>query len=309
LVEGRVHFLVGVSRCGITPLSRCLNLHPDVAVYGQSRFFGRCWVEPECEEGYTRAQLDEILRVLLQFRWTATLGDSFGSLRSLTLADFRNLLRTTFAEVNPPVRPGALFTVISERIADAEGKRYVFEKTPHHLNWIDRIVEEVPGAGFVVLLADPYTFARFHRAEDPLYHPVASAVLWRAYMRSFERALSAHADRMIVLGFDELVSDGRSALERVQCFFGVDLHELPARFLEDRLELECGPDEVDIFWVNLLCRREMRRHGYARQPTPFVFSSVIRSFFTLLRWTAESLPRARGRGFGSRRYLLSWLRP
>jgi hypothetical protein len=308
VTASRVRFVVGMSRCGITPLCRALNQHPELAVFGESRFFGRCWVDPASPRGYERAQLDAILRVLVQFRWRATVGEGPGSL-TLSLHGFRALLREVFAEVEPPISPAALFTAIAARVADTEGKRYALEKTPHHLNWVDRIVEHLPDSRFVVLLCDPYAFARFHRRDDPLYHPITCAILWRRYMRSFEHVERRHPDRIVVVEANALAS-GRG-LDRVQRFLGVEEHDLPAPpglavvFTRTGDEAEAA----ETFWVNAICGRLLRRHGYTRRPTPFGVRPILGPLVSLPRWSRRSLPRARGPNFGSTRYLLNWLRP
>ncbi len=311
VTTGRVHFVVGMARCGITPLSRCLNLHPDVAVFGESRFFGRCWVEPETASGYGAAQLERITRVLRQFRWTATVGDEPGCLRNLSLDGMRDLVAETFARARAPIAPGRVFVALAEGVADAEGKRYAFEKTPHHLNWTPRIVGHVPGARFVVLLCDPYAFARFHREQDAPYHPVAAAFLWRGYMRSYERAARRYPDRLVVVDAAELARNGTRELERVQRFFGLELHDLSAPLAPLSSFFAAGPepDPDDVFWLNLLGGRLMRRHGYARRSTPHAAGYVARSLVSLPRWCIDALPRARGPDIGPVRYLLTWLRP
>jgi UDP-GlcNAc:undecaprenyl-phosphate GlcNAc-1-phosphate transferase len=307
---GRVHFIVGMSRCGITPLSRCLNMHPDVAVFGESRFFGRYYVEPQTADGYSREQLDRILRVLRQFRWKTTVGDEPGCLRTLSLDGFRELLAETFAQAQAPITPGLLFTTLAGHVADAEGKRYAFEKTPHHVNWFERIVRHVPRARFLVFLCEPYAFARFHREHDAHYHPLAAALLWRGYVRSYERASRRYADRIVVVDAAELARDGTRALERVQRFFGLEVHDLSrplagASFAAAAEEL----DPVETFWINLMCGRVMRRRGYARTPTPVAPRGLVRSLVSFPRWCTRALPRIKGKKIDSTRYVLHWLRP
>ena len=313
MTTDRVHFIVGMSRCGITPLSRCLNLHPQVAVFGESRFFGRCYVEPETARGYSSEQLSRLERVLRQFEWAATVGEEPGCLRNLSLEGFRELLAATFAQVPAPIPPGPLFATLAERIADVEGKWYVFEKTPHHLNWVDRIVENVPGARFVVLLCDPYAFARLHREEDALYHPVGAAILWRGYMRSYERAAARYDDRIVVVDAGELARDGTGTLERVQGFFGLAPHDLSTPLVPFSRAFLAGADgevdSVETFWINLLCGRLMRRHGYERRRTPVEPRRLAGSLVSFPGWCVRAYPWARGKGTGPTRYVMRWLRP
>lgn len=312
MTAGRVHFVVGMSRCGITPLCRCLNLQPEIAVFGESRFFGRCYVEPETAAGYSAAQLESILRVLRQFRWTATVGDEPGCLQNVSLERFRVLIEETFARAQAPIPPGVLFTTLAGRIAAAEGKEHAFEKTPHHLNWLDRILEHVPSARFVVFLCEPYVFASFHREQDVLHHPLATALLWRGYLRSYERAVRRYPDRIVVVDAAELARDGASALARVQQFFGLEPLDLSKPLAPFSREFEARAQEVDavdIFWLNLLCARLMRRHGYRRSWAPLAPRRLLASFLSLPRWLMRALPQLKGTSGSISMYLLHWLRP
>jgi hypothetical protein len=312
MTAGGVHFIVGMSRCGITPLSRCLNLHPVIAAFGESRFFGRYYVQPETAAGYSTAQLGRILRLLRQFRWTATVGDEPGCLQNVSLERFRFLIEETFSSAQAPIPPGVLFTTLAGRIAAAEGKELALEKTPHHLNWLDRVVRHVPDARFVVFLCEPYAFASFHRDQDAVYHPLATALLWRGYLRSYERALWRHGDRIVVVDAAELARDGASALARVQRFFGLeprDLSEPLAPFSREFQARSREVDAVDIFWLNVLCGRLMRRHGYRRTWAPLAPSRLLGSFLSLPVWCMRVLPQLKGTSGSISTYLLHWLRP
>ena len=311
MTDGRINFIVGMSRSGITPLSRALNSHPAVAVFGESRFFGRCFVEPAAAAGYTQEQLDRIERTLRNFNWEATVGSEVGCLRDVTLEGMRALIAETFAELEPPSSPGTVFTSLAQRLAGAEGKQYVFEKTPHHLNWLDRIVEHVPDARFVVLLCDPYAFSRFHRAQNASYNSLATALLWRGYIRAYERARRRFPHRLVVVDTTELARDGASALERVQRFFDLERHDLTAPLggLAAFLEREEEIGAADVFWMNALCGRLMTSHGYARRRTERSRGAALRPLVTLPGWYRRGAVWGRRSRLSTARYLLRWLRP
>lgn len=307
----RVHFVVGVSRCGITPLSRCLNTHPDIAVFGESRFWGRCYVEPETAAGYSRGQVDQITETLVRHEWGATLGGGPGCLANLTLESWRSLLASTLADLETPVPPGSLFLALAEALAAAEDKTLVLEKTPHHLNWLDRIGSHLPESRFVVLVADPYIFARQQSRQEPPFHPIATALLWRGYLRAYERALERHDDRLVTVDCSELVERPGDALERIQRFLGVRVHDLAGPlegggFLPGGHRRDCLAEET--FWLNVLAGRLVERHGYERRPTPLTPWPVLRSLASVVPWSARMLPLLRERRY-SAPYLRRWLAP
>jgi hypothetical protein len=97
----------------------------------------------------------------------------------------------------------------------------------------------------------------------------------------------------------------------VQRFFGLAPHDLSAPLgpFTAAFAAENELDAGDVFWLNAVCGRLMRRHGYERLPTPFAVGRIARSLASLPRWCLEALPQARGPGIGPARYLMHWLRP
>lgn len=310
-VAESVHFIVGMSRCGITPLARCLNSHSQIAAFGESRFWGRQYVKPRSSAGYGDEELGVIRRRLLAFRWTATIGAEPGCLR-LSLAEFHSLLVEVLSQATPPVRPGELFRAIAKRIAVAEGKTLVVEKTPNHLTAVDRILGELPRAFFVVLLCDPYVFVRCHRESGAIDHPLAAAILWRGYLRAFERARRKHPDRLVVVRLEELASSPQLVLDRVQRRLGLPVEDISAPLSHPTSKLPSvtrnGTRGAELFWVNAVAGRVMKRHGYEPITAPFAPLAVAQSLLTLGPWMVVLL-----RDYGGKRLrrlpgLLQWIR-
>ena len=76
----RIDFIVGMSRTGITWLTRALNLHPELTTFGQSRFWGKHFREPTDPRGYGAAELRRIHQRLRGFTWDGTVGHGPGCL-------------------------------------------------------------------------------------------------------------------------------------------------------------------------------------------------------------------------------------
>jgi len=56
----RVDFLLGMARSGTTWLGRTLAEHPEVAVFGESSFFGRLYVPPGPDGMYGDRELARV---------------------------------------------------------------------------------------------------------------------------------------------------------------------------------------------------------------------------------------------------------
>ena len=193
----RIDFVVGMSRTGITWLTRALNLHPRLTAFGQSRFWGKHFCAPNDPRGYDELELARIHRRLRGFTWDATLGEGPGCLE-LGLDELRERIDETWSELRPPVSPVEAFAALAGVFARAGGVDHVIEKTPHHVLHVDRIRAHFPRARFVIIEAQAEDYAAIQRGQPDLHHhPMAVALLFRRYASACERA----ADR---LGADAL---------------------------------------------------------------------------------------------------------
>ena len=152
-------FIVGMPRAATTWMCKCLNEHPDACAFGETLFWGRQYVRPGHGGEHTPEEIERIEQRLASGHCVREMaGVGPGSLRHVTPECFGALLRDAWGPLRRGAAPGELFAALCRSVADAEGKRLAVEKTPHHLNWIDRISEALPGARFVVMVREPYGF-------------------------------------------------------------------------------------------------------------------------------------------------------
>ncbi|MCA9582782.1 MAG: sulfotransferase, partial [Myxococcales bacterium] len=211
-----IHFLCGMSRSGTTWMSLRVNEHPDAAMFGETMYFGRRYLEPKSPPHYSDTELRKA--------YAALEGSALWNVKVVEGANYNNIdperpdlvLREAIDNLPRPATPAALFTAVAEAIAEAEGAQVAVEKTPHHLMWIDRIAEAYPEARFVINLRDPYGFTLSYKhqgdrladhAKDSfgtLYHPAACAMLWRGYARAAQKAQERYGDRIHVVRYDDI---------------------------------------------------------------------------------------------------------
>jgi hypothetical protein len=316
-------FVVGMSRSGTNWVSRLLNAHPEVASFGESTFWGRGYVPPGPDGAYDRAQLDRTLKHLRGCR-IGPAGDGPGALRTVTDETRSRIVAEAFEGVEPPVTPAEVFCRYCRAIAAAEGKRHWVEKTPHHVNWVDRIVAALPAARMVVMVREPYAFMLSYKhqgdrmAEDRrrlfhrLYHPLGCAMVWRGYMRSIVDGARRFPDQMLVVELDALTGSPEKLAE-IQSFLELPVEpDLLARVPPSNTSFpgaerpELGAD--DLFWMRLVSGRTMRRAGYRPRAIAWRPVAILGSFARLPVWTFHVLKDMRTRvGGGLFRYLWRWV--
>ncbi len=321
----RIDFIAGMARSGTTWLGRALAKHPDVAVFGESSFFGRLYVPPRADGTYGPAELARVHAIQREQDWATTTGDDSSCLRNSQGEEYAALVDAAFGPLEAPVTPAESFQALARAIASSERKPCVVEKTPHHVHWMRRIALGFPEARFVLLTRDPYGFmrslkhlddrieSRWRRAlERPWRHPAVCAVAWRAYMLSVERALEQYRDRVLVVDHRELRQRPEALLASVQSFLGLAVHDLAPGTLGQNSSFRRGGKPSlrgqDVFWMNLIAGRVIRRNGYRREPIPFRPLQILASFATLPLCAAYVAARAPRRVPGSLRpYLAAWI--
>lgn len=307
----RLDFIVGMARSGTTWLGKTLAEHPDVAVFGETSFWGRLFVPPRPDGTYGPRELARVADIQRRQEWTATTGDRTGCLRNTPPEDYAALVDAAFADMRAPITPAEAFRRIACAVARSEQTAHVIEKTPHHVHWLPRLAVAFPQARFVILVRDPYEFmlsflhlgdrlpsATERWADRSWRHPLIASVAWRAYMLSAERALRDVPSRTLLLETRELLAQPQDALDRVQGFLGLEPHDLTADPLRRnssfagtaKPRLTAG----DVFWMNTVAGGLVRRHGLDRRPVGFHPLAVGRTFLTLpfsAAVTAVRLPR------------------
>src|SRR5262249_32454660 len=227
----QIDFIVGMSRSGTTWLGRVLSAHPDIAVIGETSFWGNCYVPPRPDGLYGEQELTKVLEIQRTRDWRTTTQDDRHILTSAGTHDYRLLVEDAIARVQPPVHPSSVFRALALTVAEREGKCHVVEKTPHHIHWLPRIVAAFPQSKFLVTERDPYEFVislghlgnridrRLARALDrPWRHPLLSALAWRGYINSIEKARIDYPDRILVIRTSDLRERSEVAVADAQRF-------------------------------------------------------------------------------------------
>src|SRR5262249_53419034 len=183
-----------------------------------------------------------------------------------------------------------------------------------------------PQSKFLVTERDPYEFVislghlgnridrRLARALDrPWRHPLLSALAWRGYINSIEKARIDYPDRILVIRTSDLRERSEVAVADAQRFLGVPVCELPVGLPPLNSSFAGGrrpePSGDEVFWTNVVARDAMLRNGFLPRRTPIAPSQLFTSFLELPVSLAISCARLPWKTRGSRRdYLSLWLR-
>jgi len=320
-----VYFIVGMSRSGTTWLSKCLNLHQDLASFGETLFWGRGYIHPSVKGKYTPQQLEKVISRLANMR-PGPRGDGPGCLMKETVERWPEIIRTGLSgSVDRLISPAEVFMRLLTTVAAAEGKKVAVEKTPHHLNWIARIREAFPYAKFVATYRDPYEFMlsykyqggqqtkRVREVFQRQYHPLLAAIVWRRYMRSILHAADNYPDSVLIVPFGEIKDHPNEVVDKVCLFFGAKpgiRQTVAAENSSFVAPVKPTLQADDIFWINLIARKEITCGGFAPRPIDPKIGRILGSILTIPIWLAKNLGDWKKRVRGNTlKYMWSWLKP
>lgn len=322
-------FIVGMSRAGTTWVAKCLNEHPDAAVFGETLFWGRQYVEPGPDGRHDAAGLARLVAKLKHVLPLSTMpkspaeAGSAGDLKRVTLEDYPDLVDRAFADAPPSLAPGEAFLRYARAFAEAEGKPLFIEKTPHHLNWIGRILAALPDARFAVLVRDPYDFMLSYKHQgdrqapetrrmfDRLYHPIACAQIWRGYARAALDAAKRPGGAIHLVRFEALAADPAGEMRRIQEHFGLAPEPLHERVPPDNTSFPEGERKRlasrDEACMTFLAAREIAALGYSSRPSASR-AAVAAAALTLPAWGARNLLALRRQTQSLAPYLWRWIK-
>lgn len=313
------HFVVGMPRAGTTFVVDHLNQHPEVCAFGESRYWGNDWVEPDDDGRYDRARLDRVLAKLVANPLETNVGefgpeaDRPGWMKTLGRPELAALVVSTLGRIQPPTDPAAVFRAYASAIADAEGKSLAVEKTPQHIRHVDRIRTWLPDSRFVVMIRGPEDFLLSYKhiadmksqarqdAAERRWHPIGVSLLWRSYLRHAVAVAENLGDAALLVRNEDLGADAAGVMTTVQEFLGVQPVDLVPHSAErtntsfsgDRPRL----DPVELEWCRRIAGREAAAAGYElSRRNPGVFA-LAREAVTLVPWAVRNAIETR-RQFG-----------
>ncbi|MFU8829651.1 MAG: sulfotransferase family protein, partial [Phycisphaerales bacterium] len=251
-------FIIGTGRCGTTLLQAMLMCHPRVTIPPETHFYSRfhpsahglrCPVVDEEAEAY-------IGKVTSQWWW-----EQLG----LDDAAFGEAVRSGAARSSRELMLWVLDHLARGMGEDDPGSLLIGEKTPHFERYIDRILEDFPGARFIHMYRDPRDVVvslqkEWWWREESKWR---TAVYWRDVMeRQVKVGERLGPERYAELRYETLVDEPEGELRRICGFLGIAFDESMLRHHERKAS---GFLEVEKSWKQLTMQPiDKARHGRYR---------------------------------------------
>jgi hypothetical protein len=281
-------FVVGPPRSGTTLTGRILGAHRRIYVPAERNFFERIYARHPAEGDWQKRYLR-----LVRKHWLDENSDP----------EHKRIVTEVFAQGDLEERlrrapdPGSFYDIFMAAQAAAAGKARWCTQTHNDVFHIPSIFALYPDAKVVISVRHPLDFlvsyrdkwqraVRRNRADAAqrlrqLYHPVVTSMFWLMNVRAISHALAAHGNSVTLIRYEDLVREPEATARRLCTFLGEDFDPAMLRpgFNNSSLDIQSGEifsSSVDrwkgslsgseAFVAQRLCRRAMRKLGYAPVP-------------------------------------------
>lgn len=299
--------MVGSPRSGTTLIAEVLDAHPAVAIGPETHYYNV--FAHDCDREDCLGHPDkrrEFLQMVL----------SSAAAQQMALPDDLEERVLDAIDENAPSHRDVLGTILSG-YARARGAERWGEKTPRHLEWVPRIVEDFPNARVLCIVRDPRDVA-LSREKTPWESSIwRSAKDWMRHARMADENADRFPDSFTEVRYEDLLADPEAVVERL-CEF-VDLsfdpsmlsfHEGSSRTFEmeaepwkkkasepiDPSNREKWRDQMgaaDRWIVEQVAGEGMATRGYPRQETSLSLGQAVHVTGSYLRhmvkWTKHEV--------------------
>ena len=307
-------FIVGMSRSGTKWLSRCLDSHSDVAVFGETGFWGKHYLH---DEVYNPDQIDDVLRRMLGIHCNSI------SNKGLRPGEAVKKVRLEIQEKKESLLPQELFDRVCRSVAHEAGKKWVVEKTPHHINWMNRIMSNYPRCRCIILYREPYDFMLSYKHQGDrkneevrstfhaMYHPIGCALVYKNYVKSINKALRKYQENCLCIEFNTLTQDAGNQLMQIQEFLGLDSIqniEVPKTNSSFTDTQRPKLTSEDTFWLNLLAGHYMKLLGFKPRKVKTSPVVILSSLISLPIWCLKVIAHlSQYQMTSTTKYLRKWM--
>ena len=169
--------------------------------------------------------------------------------------------------------PKDVFSCFAETLLSFFPNKHLFiEKTPHHIQYTERILTFYPEAKFICLIRDPYEWLLSYKYQGSqkanmavrkvfrrIYHPLFASLIYR---RSVKEILRISPEKNVLVVSNEKLNDAETT-NKILAFIGVQNEKISLEPKNSSFVNLKKPElsPTDIFWINSVCKKVILKGG------------------------------------------------
>jgi len=217
---------MGMPYAGTNVLASSLSRHSKVAVFHETFFWGRGYLQPRPNGCYDFLQVHYWIEGMIQkARHHAEIyGDLDADRFSKNLEDW-------YLHLPELPKPAAVYRQTLQIFAQVQGKPFAVEETVYDLFAVTRILDALPGARIVLAVEGIVGFFTHDKNRGDgrsfssgchyrsRYHPALLAAYWEKAIREIYGTAEAYPEQILLISRGDIAREPVKTLEKVQRFF------------------------------------------------------------------------------------------
>ncbi|HEX8517937.1 MAG TPA: sulfotransferase [Bacteroidia bacterium] len=223
--DKQLHFIIGIGRSGTTILNKVLNSHPAIHSLPEANFLVFFLNDYKNIMVFSKEQIDLIFEQIRIFSLSHPwVGWSFDAAETK-----RKVLERTDAG---PLSYGDLCKIIYSEFKvdgfDKSDARILLDKNPAYTLFAEKIARNFSEAKFIWMLRDYRANVLSRKQNAYLKSPVVAynAIRWKVFNIIALRFYKRYKERVLILKYEDLVSDHENSVKSVCRFLGVNPGEV-----------------------------------------------------------------------------------
>lgn len=240
-------FVVGYMHSGTTLLVSILKNHSSTfSANGETKYFMHL---PIIQRTFPNLEDDNVLKefvyyvirvVIMEYNTNKPKADGNGDFSIVWLRNDKKRLEAIMADAKNNRDHKAIFTIVSNHIAQSAGKSRWVEKTPTHIFHIEEIEESVPNALFIEIVRDPrdilaskktrrsdvwtskkYIGNRKKKNLEKAFDPFWDSLSWKSAIRAGQTAKEKYPGRVHRIRYEDLVEKPEKEIRQMCSFLNI----------------------------------------------------------------------------------------
>lgn len=302
LATGKIRLITGMSRAGTTAMAEALNGADEICCFGETRYFS---LPNSLSPDLSLADIERFA-VAMDKSFVAT-GRAMEMQRSSDpdRVNCGQIIAASIRNQKPPLSGLQLFEEVGRAVARHAGKPIWVEKTPHHLLYVDRILEQRPDSRVLVMLRSPAEFMRSYRSQgrrkearigrihQRMYNPILVSLVCRNYLRAAAHLAQDWPDNVLIVKLEDIRKTPEAVMASVQRHLQLPasshLSIVPTNSSFTSAIDPTEPSKHELGWLAALTNGPARNLGFPPLTVGLSVSAVICGLVSLSIWPFRNL--------------------
>ncbi len=235
-INKQLHFIIGIGRSGTTILNKILNSHPAIHCMPEANFFLFFLHDYKNVSKFSKSDIELVFQQIKIFSLSHPLvGWDFDMEKTknelIALVEKENISYQHLCKI--------IYSAIKVSGKDKSDAIMLIDKNPAFTLSVDKIANYLPEAKFILCVRDYRANVLSRKQNAYLKSPKVAynAIRWRVFNVIANRFYQKNKDKVLLLRYEDLVSDYNTTLKKIFTFLNVSEKDLIEQVNTDKIDI------------------------------------------------------------------------